>query len=107
MIGVSILSCSSGSKENTLDYTGVGEIQNRDYIDHIAAAGDAYLSYEETKTIKLRPDTVAFLENIYERLVSNNELLLQRKEKPKFYIIEHKSPFLFSLPKSQFFSLQV
>lgn len=102
-MGVLTLSCSSGSKENTLDYTGVGEIHNRDYIDHLAAAGNAYLNYEETKTIKLRPDTIEFLENIYERLVSNNELLLQRKEKPKFYIIEHKSPFLFSLPKSQFF----
>jgi hypothetical protein len=28
---------------------------------------------------------------------------LTKEDRPKFFIIEHKSPFLFSLPKSQFF----
>lgn len=98
-----MLSCSSDSKKNTIDYTGIGELRDKDYIDHLAAASGDYLRYEETKTIKLRPETVEFLENVYERLVSNNQLILNVVEKPTFYIIQHKSPFLFSLPRSQFF----
>lgn len=103
VLGCSLIACSSDSKKKTLDYTGIGELQSKDYIDHLAAAGGDYLSYEENKTIKLRPESVEFLESVYERLVSNNQLILNVVEKPTFYIIQHKSPFLFSLPKSQFF----
>lgn len=103
LFGITIVSCGSNSKKVTLDYTGIGEIKDKDYIDHLAAAGFYYLNYEETKAIKLRPDTVEFLDNVYERLVSNNQFILNLTEKPKFFVIEHKSPFLFSLPKSQFF----
>lgn len=95
--------CGTSPEKKTIDYNGIGEPQTKDFIDHLAAASGDYLSYEETKTIKLRPDTIEFLESIYERLVSNNQLILDRVEKPNFYIIQHKSPFLFSLPRSQFF----
>jgi hypothetical protein len=103
LMGSLLFACSSTSKDTIIDYSNIGNIQNTDYIDHLAAAGTSYLNYEETKTIKLRAETLEFLEGIYERLVNNNQLLLNKKEKPKFYIIEHKSPFIFSLPKSQFF----
>lgn len=102
LLGI-FVSCSTNSNKKTIDYTGIGELQTKDYIDHLAAAGGDYLAYEETKTIKLRPDTIEFLESIYDRLVSNNQLILDLKERPTFYIIQHKSPFLFSLPRSQFF----
>jgi hypothetical protein len=102
LLGI-FVSCNTNSNKNTIDYTGIGELQTKDYIDHLAAAGGDYLAYEETKTIKLRPDTTEFLESIYDRLVSNNQLILNLKERPTFYIIQHKSPFLFSLPRSQFF----
>ncbi|MEA9354859.1 hypothetical protein SHI21_01510 [Bacteriovorax sp. PP10] len=102
LLGI-FVSCSTNSNKKTIDYTGIGELQTKDYIDHLAAAGGYYLAYEETKTIKLRPDTIEFLESIYDRLVSNNQLILNLNERPTFYIIQHKSPFLFSLPRSQFF----
>lgn len=86
-----------------MDYSELGAIQSQDYVDHLASAGAYYLNFEETKTVKLRPDTIEFLEGIYERLVSNNQLILKLSERPQFFIIQHKSPFLFSLPKSQFF----
>ncbi|MBY0416270.1 MAG: hypothetical protein K2Q18_19000 [Bdellovibrionales bacterium] len=98
-----LVGCGSNSKNLTLDYTGVSEIKDQDYIDHLASAGATYLNFEENKTIKLRTESVDFLKNVYERLVSNNQFILTEGNKPKFYIIEHKSPFLFSLPKSQFF----
>ena len=98
-----ISACSSKSINNTLDYDDMGIILTKDYVDHLASAGPDYLASEETKTIKLRQETIDFLESIYERIVSNNQLILKIYEKPKFYIIRHKSPFLFSLPKSQFF----
>lgn len=103
LLGTTLVSCGTRSSKNTIDYTGIGELQTKDYIDHLASAGGDYLNYEETKTIKLRPDTVEFLEGIYDRLVSNNQLILNLKERPTFYVIQHKSPFLFSLPRSQFF----
>lgn len=103
LLGHVLVSCSSNSKDETLDYTGVSELTEKDYIDHLASAGTAYLNFEETKTIKLRPDTIEFLETVYDRLVTNNQFILNRTERPKFFIIDNKSPFLFSLPKSQFF----
>lgn len=103
IIGHMFVSCGGSSKNTILDYTGIGEIQNVDYVDHLAAAGISYLGFEENKMVKLRPESLEFLENVYERLVSNNQFVLNVVEKPKFYIIEHKSPFIFSLPKSQFF----
>lgn len=96
-------SCGTNANKNTIDYTGIGELQTKDYVDHLAAAAGDYLAFEETKTIKLRPDTIDFLETIYDRLISNNQLILNLNERPTFYIIQHKSPFLFSLPRSQFF----
>lgn len=98
-----IVSCSSNTNKNVINYARIGELQTKDYVDHLAAAAGDYLAYEETKTIKLRPDTVEFLESIYDRLISNNQIILHLKERPTFYIVQHKSPFLFSLPRSQFF----
>ncbi len=103
ILASTISACSSTSSNNNLDYSSVGIVLTKDYVDHLASAGPDYLASEETKIIKLRPETIEFLESIYERIVSNNQLILKISEKPKFFIIRHKSPFLFSLPKSQFF----
>ncbi|MBC7427526.1 MAG: hypothetical protein H7336_02870 [Bacteriovorax sp.] len=98
-----IMSACSTNKENLIKYSTLGELQTKDYVDHLAAAGKDYLNYEDVKTIKLRSATIEFLEMVYERLVSNNQMILNIPEKPTFYIIQHKSPFIFSLPRSQFF----
>ena len=95
--------CSANSTKKTLDYSRAGIIETRDYVDQFASTGADYLSYEENKTIELRKDTIEFLNSIYDRIVSSNQLILNISEKPTFYIVRHKSPFLFSLPKSQFF----
>lgn len=74
-----------------------------DYVDHLASTGSNYLTFQEVSTVKVSSDSIAYLESIYERLVSNNQVLLSHVDAPKFYFIKHKSPFLFSLPKGQFF----
>ncbi|MGZ3789261.1 MAG: hypothetical protein ACXVLQ_12105 [Bacteriovorax sp.] len=94
--------CASSSKSLN-DYSHLGEPTSRDYIDHLASAGDVYLNNDETHELKLRPESIQYLEQIYERIVSNNELLLSREFTPKFHVIKNKTPFLFSLPKAQFF----
>ena len=103
VISIVFCACSVNPAKNTLDYSSVGVVETRDYVDQFASIGADYLSYEEIKTIELRKDTIEFLTSIYERIVSSNQLMLNMSEKPRFYIIRHKSPFLFSLPKSQFF----
>jgi hypothetical protein len=101
-LGVSLVSCSS-NKTVEIDYNSLDAIATRDYVDHLASAGVSYLASEDVETIKLRPETVEFLNGIFDRLISNNQVLLATKDKPKFFVIKHKSPFLFSLPKEQFF----
>lgn len=97
-----LFGCSSTSK-NFKDYSTLGEPTDRDYIDHLASAGPVYLRSEDVREVKLKAESVQFLEQTYERIVSNNEVLLTRDLKPKFHIILNKTPFLFSLPKAQFF----
>lgn len=97
-----ITSCSS-NKVSTIDYTQLKAIEPKDYTDHLATISKDYLSYGETQVVKLSPESISYLEGVYERVVSNNQALLTSKDKAKFYFINHKSPFLFSLPKSQFF----
>lgn len=90
-------------KINGKDYSGLSEVTSKDYVDHLAAMGPVYLGSEDVKEVKLKNDSVQFLEQIYERIVSNNEILLKRDVRPKFHIIINKTPFIFSLPRSQFF----
>jgi hypothetical protein len=102
VVGVFLASCSSYQKAEIDDST-LSVVQTRDYIDHMASLGVDYLKSEDVNVIKVRPETIEFLESIFDRLISNNQVLLTISEKPSFFIIQHKSPFLFSLPKSQFF----
>lgn len=97
-----LASCTSG-KSKQFDSSSLGMMTTDDYVNHLASTGKNYLSFEEVKTVKLSADSEAFLKAIYERLVSNNQVLLTNTAEPKFYFIKHKSPFIFSLPKGQFF----
>lgn len=102
LIIAGFVSCSSIQQES-FQYNSIGLLQDKDYIDHLASAGKDYLFYEETKVIKLKPEVVVFLEEIHDRIITNNQMLLSQTEKPTFYVISHRSPFIFSLPRSQFF----
>lgn len=102
LIFCTLVSCAS-NKSKSLDTSNLSMLETDDYVDHLADAGRNYLNYEDVKTVKLREDSVNFLTMIYDRLASNNQVLLSHIDKPTFYFIKHKSPFIFSLPKGQFF----
>lgn len=97
-----LLSCATTDK-SAKNYSSLGKPTDRDYIDHLASAGGDYLSYDETKEIKLNKESIQYLETLHERILSNNELLLHQKAKPTFHIILNKTPFIFSLPRAQFY----
>ncbi len=78
-------------------------LTSKDYADFLASTSKDYLGFEETKVVSLRAESISYLENIYERLVNNNQVVLNNPEKASFYFIKSKTPFLFSLPNSQFF----
>lgn len=69
----------------------------------MASMGPTYLKTEGINLVKIDQESEEYLNDIYERLVSSNQPLLNAKEKPSFYFIKSNSPFLFSLPSSQFF----
>lgn len=103
LICILITSSCALNKSSPLETTDLGAMEKEDYVDHLASVGKTYLSSEDVQTIKLSNETVDFLESIYERIISNNQILLTETSKPTFVFIKHKSPFLFSLPKGQFF----
>lgn len=94
--------CSTSNKDQR-DFSRLSEPATKDYVDHMAAMGEIYLKSEDVKELKLKMDTLQFLEQLYERIVSNNEILLSKNHKPRFHFILNKIPFIFSLPGAQFF----
>jgi hypothetical protein len=98
-----ILSSCSTNPKNSKDYSQLSEPANKDFVDHLAAMGPVYLKSEDVKEVKLKNESIQFLEQIYERIITNNEILLKRDGKPNFHVIINKTPFIFSLPRSQFF----
>ncbi len=99
---VFFVACTTAPK-NTKDFSSLSEPSNKDYIDHLASMGEVYLTSDDVKEVKLKNESIQLLDQIYERIISNNEILLTKLNKPKFHVIQNKTPFLFSLPKAQFF----
>ncbi|MCK5884851.1 MAG: hypothetical protein KAG61_14270 [Bacteriovoracaceae bacterium] len=79
------------------------QMEDDDYIDHLGGVGNDFLNTSGISQIKLSKRSNKYLENIYNRVVLNNELLLKKNFKSVFYLIDDSTPFLFSLPKAQFF----
>lgn len=103
-----LMSCSSYSfwpfknKQNAL-LEVYQEIPPEDYLAHIEKLGQAYLQTSEVRTLNLSGDSVKYLQKVYSRVVSNNELLLKQNYQPTFYLIRENTPFVFSLPRGHFF----
>lgn len=97
-----LTACGSQSR-NLKDFSHLSEPATEDYVDHLASLGDVYLSSADITEVKLKNESSVFLEQVYDRIVSNNEILLSKNNKPKFHFIINKTPFIFSLPNAQFF----
>lgn len=98
-----ILSSCGSTDKNLKDFSRLSEPLTRDYVDHLSAMGSVYLNSDDVKVVKLRNESQQFLEQVFERIVINNEILLSKNHRPSFYFVINKTPFLFSLPNAQFF----
>ena len=100
---ISFLVGCSHSPSGMGDFSGLGNPSERDFSDHLASTGEVFLKSDGIQQLKLGKDSLKFLNSIYDRLVLNNEALFNSQVRPSFHFIKNKTPFLFSLPNSQFF----
>ena len=98
-----LFSACSSTETKGLDYSHLGEVKEKDYIEHLASIGADYLENNMNQEIMIGKESHQFLEQVYERIISNNEAVLDNDHAPSFHIIKSKQPFIFSLPHSQFF----
>lgn len=77
-----------------------------DYSDHLASLGASYLSSEAVEQVRLSSRARSYLKDITDRIVRNNELLLNQALETEINIVKDKSIFFFSLPKGQLFFSQ-
>jgi len=101
-------SCGLLKKDNRnliIENDQIPQMKDQDYRDHLASLSKSLMANPEIKKVKINSKVHEYLEEIFNRVVSNNELLLKVDDdfKPKFFIIRNEMPFIFSLPKNQFF----
>ena len=77
---ISLYACSFNGK-SIVDYSNIGSMTAQDYADHLASLGPLYLKSDNVVEINLNKETSEYLEQTYERIVSNNEVLLKREIK--------------------------
>ena len=97
------LSCTSNMKKmgNGFFHT----LDKKDYADHFASMHTDYVNSSNVGFIKLDRKSKKYLEKLYKKIISNDSLTLEQNIQPRFYIIDDKRNFFFSLPgESYFFS---
>ncbi|MCY4524487.1 MAG: hypothetical protein OXB84_07095 [Halobacteriovoraceae bacterium] len=96
---------SSDSSKNIPSLSDYQIYEDKDYIDQLVSLAEAYKKSPSIKIIKLGDKSRKFLQDIYKKIMENNEFLLLAKfpDIPNFYIINNDTPFYFSLPRSNFF----
>lgn len=102
-IFLTLCSCALFTKSEDGQLNFKIETATEDYSDHLKSLGRDYLNSPKIKQVYISKSSRKYLLRLYNRIVSNNELLLNNSETPKFYIIRSKLPFYFSLPGSSFF----
>lgn len=81
----------------------IPSFKNSDYSLHLENLKKSISNNPNLKFIRLSKQNNAYLEEVFSRILANNELLLEKKNKPIFNIIDSKIPFIFSLPGYQFY----
>jgi len=100
---LSLTSCALFSnKEKWINKDNINPVK-KDYEEHMVELGKSYIKSPGVKVVKLSKFSRKYLNSLYYRLLNNNELLFEKKFKPKFFIIKSRTPFYFSLPKGHFY----
>jgi hypothetical protein len=97
-----IISCSTEQKI-TNNYSEIADLLPKDYSDQLASIGEDYIHQAGITEIPLGKKSQIYLEQIFDRIVSNNEIFFENNIKPQFHIIKDKSFFVFSLPGARFY----
>jgi hypothetical protein len=58
-----------------------------DYIDHLSSLSKSIISNKDVMALRLSKRNNEYLLGIFQRIVSNNELLLPKGPRPQFYLI--------------------
>jgi hypothetical protein len=74
-----------------------------DFAYHLSHLDKSLFASGKVKELRLSRRNKEYLNSIYTRIASNNELLLPSKAKPSFFVIKDKVPFIFSLPGYKIF----
>lgn len=74
-----------------------------DYLTYLEHLGTIYLSTPGIQELDLTAGDQAYFLSLYKRILTNNELLLNKNLEPRFHVIKDESPFIFSLPRGDFF----
>ena len=94
----SLISCSSSRTKNVFGQSGFSKYHTKDYIDHLSALSQVYISLFE-----LSKKSHNFLESLRQKIISANRTLFQGNSPARFHILESSIPFHFSLPGEKFF----
>jgi len=78
-------------------------IDEKGYEKHFVKIAEDYLKTPGIKIQKTSARSINYLTSVYFKIVHSNELVLDKKFKPKFYIITDHRPFYFSLPGGYIF----
>ncbi len=83
----------------------IPQMLGKDYRDQLASLAETLIENPKIRVVRTDKKINQYLTEVFNRVVSNNELLLKKEKefKPNFFIIDHNMPFIFSLPKNNFF----
>ncbi|ATH09394.1 hypothetical protein BIY24_16035 [Halobacteriovorax marinus] len=98
-----LTSCSLFQKDEYEFDKEIFEVPERDYTDQLASLTSSYLNTDGVTKINLNTRTKKYLEDLYFKIVTNNKLFLKEPMKPTFNIVKSEIPFIFALPKANFF----
>lgn len=74
-----------------------------DYLRQLSYLSQIYLQTPGVVELELSAQDQNYFLNLYKRILTNNELLLNKSFAPNFHIIKDESPFVFTLPYGNFF----
>lgn len=109
IIFIFLLGCSTFDFSKKEEQTGVvtlddyKALSSKDYREHLESFENVFLKNNKNKVIELPYHSKLYLTQLMNKIIFHNELFFKKVEKPRFYIIDDKVPFHFSLPGKKFF----
>ena len=97
-----LLSCAFFQRQEK-DDGFIYVLAKKDYVDHLSMVGADYINSLNIRFINLDKKSKVYLEKLYDKIISNESLLLVRNIQPRFYIVDDGRAFFFSLPGGSFF----